>query len=374
MTPAAGRAEFEFGSWSVPELPASIEYPLEVMDEIRALACDELLQLSHGCREVGGVMFGTRRENGIRILTWRPIACEYAKGEILHLSAGDRLALAVQLERARVDPNLRDLRPVGWFVSHPLSEVFLTPSDLETYESFFPQPWQVTLVLHPAGGGVARSGFFQREPDGSLKTDASYKEFSLEPLHLTPGAAGIPGAEPSPPPRETIAPAMAEQNIVAKPGPALAAPSFQIEEPIPSKERWLWAIPIGLALALVILLLYYRQASPANSSPPVHEASQASSAQAGRDQDSKEAPAPPETATPVPRAQPADSSEVLRLRTERDQLAAQVQQRDAELRKERARADQLQNLVRILENRLNIRGDAATPGNGTQTAGVSHLK
>jgi hypothetical protein len=157
---------------------------------------------------------------------------------------------------------------------------------------------------------------------------------------------------------------VAEERIVAKPAP-LAAPSFQIEEPIPSKERWLWAVPIGLALALVILLLYYRQASPANPSPTLRGASQAPSAQVKPDPDLKAAPAPPETATAAPRAEPADSSEVLQLRSERDQLAAQVQQRDAELRKERARADQLQNLVRILENRLNIRGAVATPRKGT---------
>ena len=62
----------------------AIEYPLEVMDEIRAFACDELLQLSHGGNEVGGVLFGTRRDDLIRILTWRPIACDHTQGESLH--------------------------------------------------------------------------------------------------------------------------------------------------------------------------------------------------------------------------------------------------------------------------------------------------
>jgi proteasome lid subunit RPN8/RPN11 len=89
------------------------------MDEIRAYACNELLQLSHGGAEVAGVMFGSQRPGVIRILTWRPIASEYADGETLRLSHRDRMNLAVQLEVARANPELKDLRPVGWFVSHP---------------------------------------------------------------------------------------------------------------------------------------------------------------------------------------------------------------------------------------------------------------
>jgi hypothetical protein len=342
MTPATGQsAEFEFGSWSTPQLAVTIEYPLEVMDEIRAFACDELQQLSHGGREVGGIMFGSRRERSIRILTWRPMVCEYAEGDSLHLSPADCLALAVQLERARVDLNLRDLRPVGWFVSHPRSGVFLSPSNLETYQGFFPESWQIALVLHPTGTGNALAGFFLREPDGSVKSEASYRDFSLEPLHLSPGVSHSASVEPA----ETVAPlARAELPNVAQPAPPLPTPSFQIAEPIPSKERWLWAIPIGLALLLAVLLLYHWQAPAANPPRSTAAVSHGPAAQ----------PEPVRDPNPAPPAQPADSSEVIQLRAERDQLAAQVQQRDEELRKERAKSDQLQNLIRILENRLNI--------------------
>src|SRR3984957_11152249 len=90
--------QFQLASWRAPQVERLIEYPLEAMEEIRALACAELLQLSHGGDEVGGVLFGTRREDLIRILTWRPIACEHAQGEGLRLSYKDRMNLAVQLE------------------------------------------------------------------------------------------------------------------------------------------------------------------------------------------------------------------------------------------------------------------------------------
>src|SRR5579859_7000581 len=101
--------QFQFASWRVPQFSRAIEYPSEVMEEIRAFACDELLQLSHGGEEVGGVLFGTRREDLIRILTWRPIACDRTQAGGLRLSQTDRLNLAVQLEVARQNFDLKDL-------------------------------------------------------------------------------------------------------------------------------------------------------------------------------------------------------------------------------------------------------------------------
>src|SRR5580692_8474389 len=177
---------FEFASWRVPQFPRAIEYPLEVMEEIRAFACDELLQLSHGGEEVAGVLFGTRGEEQIRILTWRPIACDHSQGEGLRLSFNDRMNLAVQLEVARQNPDLRDLRPVGWFVSHVSGGVSLSPSDLEIYNGFFPEGWQIALVICPKGSGLAHAGFFLREADYQVSAEASYRCFDLEPMRLAP--------------------------------------------------------------------------------------------------------------------------------------------------------------------------------------------
>ena len=93
-------AEFIFGSWSAPEIPVGIEYPLEVLDEIRAAATDGLQKLARGGLEVAGVLFGVRRESGIRILTWRPIPCEYALGPTLQLSERDRVELRRLIDSA----------------------------------------------------------------------------------------------------------------------------------------------------------------------------------------------------------------------------------------------------------------------------------
>lgn len=480
-------AHFQFAAWRVPQFPRAIEYPLEVMEEIRAFACDELLQLSHGGDEVGGVLFGTRREDLIRILTWRPMACEHSNGEGLRLSYNDRMNLAVQLEVARQNPDLKDLRPLGWFVSHLSGDVSLLPSDLEIYNGFFPETWQVTLVICPRGSGRAQAGFFVREGDGKLQTESSHQCFELErvqpPEPLRAAAAAIenvsstppassepPMAPPLPPPPvmkleqpEPIrTPEMRPENLptlpavplpplpvapVPPPMPSVQIPSFQMDDEAPRRERWLWAIPILLAVGIAAFLLYQRHFGSPNTSVGLRAWSEGHSVQLAWNVDSRairdsyrgemeindgskdsqvsltvdqlhagkltylpqsgdvtfamsvytthgdsmrdstrviapgfntsasvEPPSSLPTSPPaligqipasastapmaVPSTTSAQSAPSAPPGPEQDALEQQVQQLKAELGKERARANELQNLVRILENRLGIQSSA----------------
>ena len=435
-------SHFEFVSWRVPQFPRSIEYPLEVMEEIRAFACDELLQLSHGGDDVGGILFGTRRDDLIRILTWRPMACEHAQGQGLRLSNNDRMNLAVQLEIARQNPDLKDLRPVGWFVSHLHGGASLSDSDLEIYSGFFPEAWQVALLVCPQGNGRAQAGFFVREPNDKVRSEASYQSFELAPLG--PGAAApvskpvqAPTVQtPAVPPPAMPGPASqapaayppkirppAPQAPVFKPvvfqASASEAPSFQIEEEVPARERWYWAIPIALALGIAAFMLYQRQVpSPsasialrawneaqtvqlawdANSRAlrdsyrgqiEIHDGTKNSQIALSSDQlhagkmsyipqssdvgivmtvypakgdpfhDSTRVIVPSfETPTQPPQLLPAAPSPPA---ADQTALQQQVQHLKEDLSKERARADELQNLVRILENRLSIQSEAPKP-------------
>ncbi len=530
---------FEFVSWRVPQFPRSIEYPLEVLEEIRAFACDELLQLSHGGDDVGGILFGTRREDLVRILTWRPMACEHTQGEGLRLSYNDRMNLAVQLEMARQNPDLKDLRPVGWFVSHSQGGASLSDSDLEIYNGFFPEAWQVALLICPQGSGRAQAGFFVREANDKVQSEASYQSFELAPLHPVaaavkvapvppPPPAAKPGQTPAqkfpapapqaspvqPPPIQTpsiqtpaiqappiqapaihapavqgpvsqapaaypptIQPAPAQATSVRPPafeapaldppavqGPAFPAPatypptlqpapaqatsirppaspapaykplvfqasaaeapSFQIEEELPTRERWYWAIPIVLALGIAAFMLYQRQVPSPGASIALRAWNEAQTVQLAWDANSRALrdsyrgqieihdggktsqisltsdqlhagkmsyvpqstdvgivmtvypangdpfsdstrvivpaidtptqppqllPAGPSAAKPPAPSQPA---------ADQAALQQQVQRLKEDLSKERARADELQNLVRILENRLGIQSEA----------------
>src|SRR5581483_1845375 len=63
-------------------------------------------------------------------------------------------------------------------------EIFLSEADQEIHNRFFPEPWQVALVLKPHTFHPMRAGFFFREEDGSIRADVTYREFTLEPLPL----------------------------------------------------------------------------------------------------------------------------------------------------------------------------------------------
>ena len=172
-------ADTKFGTWTVAESPVEVEYSLVVIDEIRQVVADGFQRLQRGGIEVGGVLYGTREDRTVRILAMREIACEHARGPTFHLSDNDRAALTAQLARDKEDMRLEGMLVVGWFLSHTRSDVTLQQSDLDTYSAFFPESWQVTMVVHPGRAGLMRAGFFVREPDGSVKGERSYQEFNF---------------------------------------------------------------------------------------------------------------------------------------------------------------------------------------------------
>src|SRR5581483_1782370 len=380
----------QFASWRVPNFSRTVECPPEVMEEIRAFACNEFLHHARAGQDAGGVLFGTRRDDLIRILTWRPIACENSRGSTLHLSLNDRMNLALQLEMARKNPDLKDLRPLGWFVSHPYG-VALSDADRELYNGFFPESWQVTLVLQPQGAGRAQAAFFVRDASGKtsqeaqecfelgapavkvkVRTDPAPPEpapaipttppITASPISVppvisapitappviaqptvkietappqviaTPPAPELPSPSPPEPPvgqpavsakveipPEPVPPVTApppEAKAAAKidtapepkpqqapklgaaarkepvkpappaaevPGPTVSTPgtvptstaaptpsvvptpSFEIDDGPPARERWLWAIPIVLALSIAAVVLYQRKPAAGHS-------------------------------------------------------------------------------------------------------------
>mgnify|MGYP001038798582 CR=1 FL=1 len=242
-----------FERWAVDELPLAVEYSPAVMQDIRAAAVDGFYKIPHGGVEVGGVLFGERIPEGVRILAFRPIACQYATGPSFTLTEHDRAGLARLLETYTSEEGLRDLVPVGWYHSHTRSEVCLTESDLEIYNTYFPEPWQVSLVLRPERAAPVRAGFFAREPDGKVRAKSSYREFALAPEGRLKGSVQARSPQPPPPPRtETSAP------------------------PVRRTSRWVaWAVAallliLGFFAGVVVTQIYWASGrrSPAVSQPP----------------------------------------------------------------------------------------------------------
>jgi proteasome lid subunit RPN8/RPN11 len=169
----------EFGYWAAGPRNLEIEYSNAALDEIRMRAAEGHQRMRHGGVEVGGVLFGTHDEGTVRILAMRPIECGYANGPRFILSDQDETALANLLESCAGDPDLAGLEPVGWYHSHTREEIHLSLADVRLFDRFFPQAWQVALVVRPANLTPTRAGFFFREADGKLRTASSYCEFHL---------------------------------------------------------------------------------------------------------------------------------------------------------------------------------------------------
>ena len=222
MNPAPTRTPF--GRWAPSESPLAIEYPVEVLDEIRAV-CRQAV--AGDGPQPTGILFGTRKEDTLRILTWRP--CPPRPDEAARL-----------LGEFRADSDLLGLEPLGWFVLHARGDISLAAADLEVYDGCFGASWQVALVLRPGRQATVRAGFFVRARDGSLRTESSYREFTLLTPHGPEATPAPPESDPAPPPH-----ASSRRTL-----------------------RWLWLAPGFLAVITAVVVLRSRSNSELPSPPP----------------------------------------------------------------------------------------------------------
>jgi proteasome lid subunit RPN8/RPN11 len=262
----------QFASWTTPECPFAIEYSLRVLDDIRLAVMDAFFSLPRGGAEIGGILLGTFDKRVLRIADYAPLDCEHAYGPSFTLSDRDHAKLEELLTIARRSGG--SLGPVGWYHSHTRSEVFFSDADIAIHKHFFPEPWQIGLVLKPHTFEPMRAGFFFREAGGKVHGEACYREFKLDPqlpMQAAAAAAGVsPAALPPPPPApvlprieppvivmpertepvEPLAPAPPDPVPPAAPAPVSAPapvaepvevplPAFAVaEEPAPRRLKW----------------------------------------------------------------------------------------------------------------------------------------
>ncbi|MGD0868901.1 MAG: Mov34/MPN/PAD-1 family protein [Bryobacteraceae bacterium] len=191
--------ESALGTWSALECPYTIEYSPRVLDDIRLAVVDAFYSLPRGGAEIGGILLGRFADGRVSILEYQALDCEHAMGPSFTLSPNDLTQLADLLAAAQQHPD--GMRPVGWYHSHTRSDIFLSDADQDLHKRFFPEPWQVALVLKPSTFEPTRGGFFFREADGSIRGSASYQEFVVEaqPIRQVPSGAA-PQMPPAPQP------------------------------------------------------------------------------------------------------------------------------------------------------------------------------
>ncbi len=216
--------------WNAPECHFTIEYSPRALDDIRLTVVEAFFSLQHGGVEAGGILFGNWDGKRLAITGYAALDCEHAFGPSFTLSPRDEGRLAELLAA----PVGKGLRPAGWYHSHTRSEIFLSDADQQIHRRFFPEPWQVALVLKPHTFHPTRAGFFFRGVDGGIHAETSYNEFVLSPLALKPGAPGVPATDhPKPAPAPVSGPIPFRNGAPPEPPPPPAAEPAAPAETLP---------------------------------------------------------------------------------------------------------------------------------------------
>ncbi len=249
--------------WSVPECSFTIESSARVLDDIRLSVVDAFFSLPRGGAEIGGILLGKFDSGRLVIGDYVALDCEHANGPSFVLSPPDEARLAELLSAHANDAG--GLRPVGWYHSHTRSEIFLSDADVEIHRRFFPESWQVALVMKPHTFEPTRIGFFFRAADGSVRANASYREDLLAALPIRQMPSGTPTAPPiwqipsvelPAEPESAPRPVLSGVSEAGSPAPEpvaldLPAPKFVIES-ASSARRWMVA-GVGIVAALGVL-------------------------------------------------------------------------------------------------------------------------
>jgi len=82
----------------------------------------------------------------------------------------------------QIDSHYQGQKIVGWYHTHPSMGVFLSHYDTWLHRNFFPEPWQVALVVEPV---TAMGGFFIRQPQGLLDPTRYFGFYELDGASAT---------------------------------------------------------------------------------------------------------------------------------------------------------------------------------------------
>ena len=143
--------------------------------------------------EVGGILVGewcADEESGRQfIVVEHAIPAQHTRQSSAHLTFTQDSLVEIHNE---IDAHFKGKKIVGWYHTHPRMGIFLSHYDTWLHRHFFPEPWQVALVVEPhsASGGIfirQQNGLFDpsryfgfHELDGNFgRTMVFWKNLSL---------------------------------------------------------------------------------------------------------------------------------------------------------------------------------------------------
>lgn len=262
--PDAPDAGYAF--WTHPEGRFRIEYSLAAFHEIDFSVGEAYRSIPHGGMETGGLLFGTRTGDAIRIEAFRAIQCEHASGPSFVLSDRDLQALGEQIASAKSDPDLggpeRCMEPLGWFIAHTRSDLAVSDRELQWFDRFFPAAGSLTVLIKPERFQPTRFAFLLRGKGGQLERDGRNRAIILPLPGRASGSANgpvpsvpapKPVAVPAPKPvavsareipeRQSAKPPETTPEPPSRPRPPVPKQPLPIFEPQPAAEQRIATVP-----------------------------------------------------------------------------------------------------------------------------------
>jgi hypothetical protein len=176
--------------WVVDYPEATWECPRALLESMATEAMEGFTKLPSGGPELGGVLYGTKTGNRVRILANRAIPCEHAHGPAFTLSEHDQEGLENLLGETS-ERNV-GLVPVGWYHT-AYQELRPAAGSAALHNRWFPEPWQLVMVLRRERRRPVRVGMFQRDANGALATDTKHQTAVDTPENIgtVPGRPSI---------------------------------------------------------------------------------------------------------------------------------------------------------------------------------------
>ena len=127
--------------------------------------------------EVGGILVGqwcsNTSDESMFIVIENILRARYTRQSNVHLTfTKDSIVNFHHI----VEQRYANKQIVGWYHTHPRMGVFLSNYDTWLHDHFFPEPWQVALVVEPHS---CQGGFFIRQKNGVMDSSRYFGFYEM---------------------------------------------------------------------------------------------------------------------------------------------------------------------------------------------------
>jgi len=236
--------------WEDPGDAIMIQVSLDLVARLGS-AVEQGLGAGPRGTEIGGLLLGRKLPGFARAVLvddFEVVPCQHLRGASYTLLPHERQQLTVRL--ARHEPG----QVAGFFRSHTRPGLYLDQDDFAILSQYFPDPWQVFLLVRPSPEGSAAGGFFFWE-EGGINRRAPYRQFPFDAQRLVAG--GFPIVHESP----AVTAEPPAPRLVPKP---VTQPAARAPRKLPQVSRLV--VPV-IAAAFLIAALVFSESRPAKLKP-----------------------------------------------------------------------------------------------------------